>query len=160
MIDYSSVKVGDKLRIVGAGAPGFAKLGELETADPKGFITAPEGGWTSNPVPGRVVEVQIRSVGHSPGPSDAFDWPWRIDDAEQDIIAFRLVEEATPASSVGTQSEGRSEPDNLLNQEAEGGGELREFMEMLRIFGPCKFHGRTISYQALAAVSPLGGHRS
>lgn len=29
MIDYSAVKVGDKLRIVGAGAPGFAKLGDI-----------------------------------------------------------------------------------------------------------------------------------
>lgn len=30
-IDYEKVKVGDKLRIVGAGAPGFAKLGEIVT---------------------------------------------------------------------------------------------------------------------------------
>jgi len=29
MIDYGTVKIGDKLRIVGAGAPGFAKLGDL-----------------------------------------------------------------------------------------------------------------------------------
>lgn len=29
MIDYSTVKIGDKLRIVGAGAPGFAKLGDI-----------------------------------------------------------------------------------------------------------------------------------
>jgi hypothetical protein len=29
MIDYGSVKIGDKLRIVGAGAPGFAKLGDV-----------------------------------------------------------------------------------------------------------------------------------
>lgn len=29
MIDYSKVKVGDKLRIVGAGAPGFAKRGDI-----------------------------------------------------------------------------------------------------------------------------------
>ena len=28
MIDYSKVNVGDKLRIVGAGAPGFANLGD------------------------------------------------------------------------------------------------------------------------------------
>ena len=32
MIDYSKVKTGDKLRIVGAGAPGFAKLGDVVTA--------------------------------------------------------------------------------------------------------------------------------
>jgi hypothetical protein len=31
MIDYSTVKVGDKLRIVGMGAPGFAKLGDVVT---------------------------------------------------------------------------------------------------------------------------------
>lgn len=31
MIDYSEIKVGDKLRIVGAGAPGFAKLGDVVT---------------------------------------------------------------------------------------------------------------------------------
>lgn len=29
MIDYAQVKVGDILRIVGAGAPGFAPVGEL-----------------------------------------------------------------------------------------------------------------------------------
>lgn len=28
-IDFSKTKVGDKLRIVGAGAPGFAKLGDV-----------------------------------------------------------------------------------------------------------------------------------
>lgn len=28
MIDYGKVQVGDKLRIVGAGAPGFARLGD------------------------------------------------------------------------------------------------------------------------------------
>jgi hypothetical protein len=31
MIEYSKVKIGDKLRIVGAGAPGFAKLGDVVT---------------------------------------------------------------------------------------------------------------------------------
>ena len=31
MIDYSKVKVGDKLRIVNAGAPGFASLGSIVT---------------------------------------------------------------------------------------------------------------------------------
>lgn len=31
MIDYSQVKAGDKLRITGMGAPGFAKLGDLVT---------------------------------------------------------------------------------------------------------------------------------
>lgn len=29
MIDYSALKVGDKLRIVGQGAPGFARLGDV-----------------------------------------------------------------------------------------------------------------------------------
>lgn len=29
MIDYAQTKVGDILRITGAGAPGFAKLGDL-----------------------------------------------------------------------------------------------------------------------------------
>ena len=29
MIDYGQVKVGDKLRITGAGAPGFAKIGDI-----------------------------------------------------------------------------------------------------------------------------------
>ena len=29
MIDYSKVKPGDKLRIVGMGAPGFARLGDV-----------------------------------------------------------------------------------------------------------------------------------
>lgn len=31
MIDFSKVKPGDKLKIVGAGAPGFAKLGDIVT---------------------------------------------------------------------------------------------------------------------------------
>ena len=31
MIDYATVKPGDKLRIIGMGAPGFARLGELVT---------------------------------------------------------------------------------------------------------------------------------
>ena len=31
MIDYSKTKIGDKLRIVGMGAPGFAKLGDVVT---------------------------------------------------------------------------------------------------------------------------------
>lgn len=31
MIDYSKVKPGDKLRITGMGAPGFAKLGDIVT---------------------------------------------------------------------------------------------------------------------------------
>ena len=31
MIEFEKVKVGDKLRIVGAGAPGFAKLGDIVT---------------------------------------------------------------------------------------------------------------------------------
>lgn len=31
MIDYSEIKPGDKLRITGMGAPGFAKLGDIVT---------------------------------------------------------------------------------------------------------------------------------
>ena len=31
MIDYSKTKAGDKLRITGMGAPGFAKLGDTVT---------------------------------------------------------------------------------------------------------------------------------
>lgn len=31
MIDYATVKPGDKLKIVGMGAPGFAKLGDIVT---------------------------------------------------------------------------------------------------------------------------------
>lgn len=31
MIEFDKVKVGDKLRIVGAGAPGFANLGDIVT---------------------------------------------------------------------------------------------------------------------------------
>lgn len=31
MIDYSEIKPGDKLRITGMGAPGFAKLGDVVT---------------------------------------------------------------------------------------------------------------------------------
>lgn len=31
MIDYAQIKPGDKLKIVGMGAPGFAKLGDIVT---------------------------------------------------------------------------------------------------------------------------------
>lgn len=31
MIDYTKVKAGDKLRITGMGAPGYAKLGDIVT---------------------------------------------------------------------------------------------------------------------------------
>jgi len=31
MIDYAKVQAGDKLRITGMGAPGFAKLGDIVT---------------------------------------------------------------------------------------------------------------------------------
>jgi hypothetical protein len=31
MIEYSEIKAGDKLRITGAGAPGFAKIGDVVT---------------------------------------------------------------------------------------------------------------------------------
>ncbi len=31
MIDYSTTKPGDKLRITGMGAPGFAELGDIVT---------------------------------------------------------------------------------------------------------------------------------
>ena len=31
MIDFKTVKQGDRLRIVGAGAPGYAKLGDIVT---------------------------------------------------------------------------------------------------------------------------------
>jgi hypothetical protein len=31
MIDYAEIKPGDKLRITGMGAPGFAKLGDVVT---------------------------------------------------------------------------------------------------------------------------------
>lgn len=36
MIDYGKVKVGDKFKIIGAGAPGFAKLGDIVTAESVG----------------------------------------------------------------------------------------------------------------------------
>ena len=31
MIDYSTVKIGDKVKVVGAGAPGYARMGEVLT---------------------------------------------------------------------------------------------------------------------------------
>lgn len=31
MIDYGNIRVGDKLRVTGMGAPGFAKLGDVVT---------------------------------------------------------------------------------------------------------------------------------
>jgi hypothetical protein len=37
MIDYATTKVGDKLRITGMGAPGFAKLGDTVTVTKTNF---------------------------------------------------------------------------------------------------------------------------
>ena len=31
MIDYSTIKTGDKVKVVGQGAPGYAKMGEILT---------------------------------------------------------------------------------------------------------------------------------
>lgn len=33
MIDYATTKIGDKLRITGMGAPGFAQLGDIVTVE-------------------------------------------------------------------------------------------------------------------------------
>jgi len=33
MIDFSKVKPGDKLRVTGMGAPGFAELGDIVTVE-------------------------------------------------------------------------------------------------------------------------------
>jgi hypothetical protein len=37
MIEFDKVKVGDRLRIVGAGAPGFANLGDVVTVTSVGL---------------------------------------------------------------------------------------------------------------------------
>lgn len=36
MVEYNKLKVGDKLRITGVGAPGFAKLGDIVTVEKAG----------------------------------------------------------------------------------------------------------------------------
>jgi hypothetical protein len=36
MIDYAKVAVGDKLKVVGQGAPGYAKLGDIVTVETVG----------------------------------------------------------------------------------------------------------------------------
>ncbi len=33
MIDYTKTKIGDKLKIVGQGAPGYAELGDIVTVE-------------------------------------------------------------------------------------------------------------------------------
>lgn len=33
MIDYGKVKIGDKLKITGQGAPGYAELGDIVTVE-------------------------------------------------------------------------------------------------------------------------------
>lgn len=48
MIEFSKIKAGDKLKIVGMGAPGFAKLGEVvevtRTANDRCWCKHPETG--------------------------------------------------------------------------------------------------------------------
>lgn len=58
--------------------------------DADGWIHAPEGGWTENPVPGCRVEVKMREWGTTRGPSDSIDWSYDVP-MNGDIIAFRLA---------------------------------------------------------------------
>lgn len=63
---------------------------------PDGWITAPEGGWTGNPVPGMQVLVRSQpwvSIVEVERPSDGVVW--------QDIIAFRPIEAQPPVADGG-----------------------------------------------------------
>lgn len=47
MIDFATVKVGDRVKVVGAGAPGYARMGEILTivaADKNRVDTVRESG--------------------------------------------------------------------------------------------------------------------
>lgn len=83
-----------------------------------GWITAPVGGWESNPAPGRMVQTRDGHGVRLAVPSDmitASDWSGQ--GGLYSITAFRLTEAeaALPdASQPGTKSEGRSAP-NILH---------------------------------------------
>lgn len=78
----------------------FTYLGERpEPGSP--VILAPEGGWSKNPVPGRMVRVEFRSGVNASGPSDDFDWSHETRRGKPlsqslDIVAFSLIEAAKP----------------------------------------------------------------
>jgi hypothetical protein len=83
-----------------------------------GWITAPPGGWGSNPVPGRRIEVRFKDGETRVGPSGAHsDARWCHDPRiflRLHIIAFRLVEEASP------QDQGSSAIEADTHRAAEG----------------------------------------
>lgn len=58
-----------------------------------------------NPVPGRVVEIELRGLGLiGPDLSDHFDWRHEADNEDQDVIAFRLAPIA-PVEASGSERE-------------------------------------------------------
>lgn len=80
--------------------------------DADGWITAPEGGWTENPVPGMRVEIRWSDGQTEITASDAEPWHWT---GAGRIIAFRLSDqpvENSPIPALGGNEgpEGRSHP--------------------------------------------------
>jgi hypothetical protein len=90
----------------GRGFPeDFEYVGELEDpAKPRGWITAPPGGWGENPVPGRVFDVRWKDgeVWTEQRDEPKLKWP--------NIIAFRLVEEASPQDQGSSAKEADTQP--------------------------------------------------
>lgn len=68
----------------------WSYIGELEDpAKPKDWITAPPGGWGSNPVGDRRIEIETADGTREIGCAADFDWTGE----HLSIIAFRLVDE-------------------------------------------------------------------
>lgn len=68
MIEFGKVKVGDKLEIVGVGAPGFAKLGDIVTVTEVGHrrvdVVRDDGEQAYFALTCRVCRAAFRHVGY------------------------------------------------------------------------------------------------
>lgn len=79
-----------------------------------GWIAAPPGGWTENPVPGRRVDARFRDGLTTTLPRFSEEWDWthnspdrKISKGQDDLVAFRLAHtpkhEATDAMGMESQ---------------------------------------------------------
>lgn len=115
-LDSESVKLLVKGDLISHPEHGVAQywpvlVDDMYLTGPWSFIGRPGAdGWMpwsggENPVPGRVVEIELRGLGLiGPDLSDHFDWRHETDNEDQDVIAFRLAPTA-PVEASGSERE-------------------------------------------------------
>lgn len=109
----------------------FTYIGER---DADGWITAPEGGWTENPVPGMRVDVRERSGRTGVVQSDDLVWANRSGTRPQrEIIAFRLSDQPVPPEGVTASGDGWKGP----------GEKPHDYFPDLVAMGDCLICGHT-----------------